>query len=840
MRQKIDYGIDLGTTNSAIARMDSGEAKIIKSDDNQMDTTPSCVSFNKKKTIFVGESAKNQVNSESTSAFRSRREAPSNSYLEFKRTMGTDHAYLSTWMERSFTSEELSAEVLKKLRGYIHGEDVTSVVITVPAMFEQSQIDATQRAAEIAGFKYCELLQEPIAASIAYGVKANVKSGYWLVFDFGGGTFDVALMHVDEGVMKVVDTEGDNHLGGKNLDTAIVDQLFIPELRKACAIDELLVNQASKTLLQGALKTYAEQAKIALSSKSTWEYYLEDLGADDEGEEIEADLHVSLAQYDDVCGPLFQKAIDICQELLKRNKLSGADLSTMVLVGGPTFSQTLRRMLKEQITDRIDTSIDPMTAVACGAALFASTKSVPSDLLKRDLSKAQLTLKYPETTVETHENLGVLIDRKKSTSNLPSSFVLEIIRSDRGWSSGKLTMDSDAEVVEVVLNEGKANQFEIKLISSDGSVIPCEPSTITIIHGLKIANSTLTHSIGLEVYDTTDGRQGVYAFKGLEKNKSLPAKGKGFYKTAKDIRPNNGSDKFTIQFYGFNYGTEGSRAILNSPFGGVTVTGEQLPSMLPAQSEIELTLSIDASRRASLSIFIPALDETIHVQFESSTIKSEDVDVLRNDIQEARKIAEKLSNSEHPADVSSVFADIYECERLLDNRWSEIDTRVRVRGVLQKVFISLDKIEAANQWPEIESKLNSALVFLQINEARYGNDKSRQMVGDYQKRVFHAKAGRDYNSAKQLYDEILAFSFALVQQDIGFWMSLIKEYDNDFETTDWTDRREARRVLNDAKLMIAMNPSKSKIEIAVRTLWSLMPKDKRDAAQKTSGDILWR
>ena len=244
MRQKIDYGIDLGTTNSAIARMDGGEASIIKSDDNQMDTTPSCVSFNKKKTLFVGQTAKNTVESESSSAFRSRRQVPSNSYLEFKRTMGSDHTYVSTWMERSFTSEELSAEVLKKLRGYIRDEEVSSVVITVPAMFKQNQIDATQRAAEIAGFKYCELLQEPIAASIAYGIKASANSGYWLVFDFGGGTFDAALMHVDDGIMKVIDTEGDNHLGGKNIDVAIVDQLFIPELKKKCQIDLVMTNQS--------------------------------------------------------------------------------------------------------------------------------------------------------------------------------------------------------------------------------------------------------------------------------------------------------------------------------------------------------------------------------------------------------------------------------------------------------------------------------------------------------------------------------------------------------------------------------------------------------------------
>ena len=190
MRQKIDYGIDLGTTNSAIARIERGEAVIIKSDDNQMDTTPSGVAFRKNRSVFVGLLAQEATRAEATVAYRQKRTSKPNSYLEFKRTMGTDHQYLSSYMDRSFSSEELSAEVLKKLRGYVREESVDAVVVTVPAMFRQNQLDATQHAAELAGFKYCELLQEPIAASIAYGVKADAADGHWLVFDFGGCTFD--------------------------------------------------------------------------------------------------------------------------------------------------------------------------------------------------------------------------------------------------------------------------------------------------------------------------------------------------------------------------------------------------------------------------------------------------------------------------------------------------------------------------------------------------------------------------------------------------------------------------------------------------------------------------
>jgi molecular chaperone DnaK len=838
MRQKIDYGIDLGTTNSAIARMDAGEALIQKSDDNQMDTTPSCVSFNKKRTMFLGQNAKNAIEQEAMSAFRSRRQAPSNGYQEFKRTMGTDHKYESVHMDRTFTSEDLSAEVLKKLKGYIRDEEVGSVVITVPAMFKQSQIDATQRAAELAGFKYCELLQEPIAASIAYGVKANANSGHWLVFDFGGGTFDAALMHVDDGIMKVVDTEGDNHLGGKNIDSAIVDQLFIPEIAKQCNIDLILEDELSKKLLQDALKRNAEQAKITLSSKNSWNDLLEDFGPDDDGEEMQFDLTVTLEEYEKICGPLFQKAIDICKQLLERNILSGNDLSSIVLVGGPTFSQTLRRMLKDQISNRIDSTVDPMTAVAKGAALFASTKNIPNDLQKRDLSKAQLTLKYPETTVETHEKLGIRVDRNKSTANLPAAFSIEVIRGDRGWSSGKVEMDGDAEIIEVVLNDGKSNQFDIKLFGSDGSIIPCEPSSISIIHGLKIANPTLPFSIGLEIYSTLEGKQGVYAFQGLEKNKTLPAKGKGIYKTAKDIRPGNSADKFTIQFYEFSHGGSGSRAILNSPIGGATITGEQLPAMLPSQSEVELTLSVDASRRRSLSIYIPTLDETFDLQLESNTQKAEDVRTLMDDIELARDIAKKLASTEQSSEVDEYKSDLDELERLLSDRGNDYDTKVGARDKLQKTFIALDKAESSNMWPDLDSKLDAAMEQLMVNDERYGDEKSKQFVADYQKRVRNAKSEKDYNAGKRLLDELISFSFALIAQDIGLWMSLIKEYDQEFEATDWTDRREARRVLNDAKSMIAINPSRSKVEEAVRTLWSLMPKEKREAAQRANDDIL--
>ena len=215
-RLKIDYGIDLGTTNSAICRMEKGEPVVIKTDVLK-DTMPSCVSFTKRQSVKAGDSAFNDMKSDKRRASKAGKKEASNAYVEFKRTMGTDTKYKSTYMGRDYSSEELSAEVLKTLKSFVTDENISSVVITVPAKFTVGQKTATMEAAKMAGFTKCELLQEPIAAAMAYGLTAESKDGIWMVFDFGGGTFDAALLKVEDGIMQVFDTEGDNYLGVRGI-----------------------------------------------------------------------------------------------------------------------------------------------------------------------------------------------------------------------------------------------------------------------------------------------------------------------------------------------------------------------------------------------------------------------------------------------------------------------------------------------------------------------------------------------------------------------------------------------------------------------------------------------
>jgi len=840
-RVKIDYGIDLGTTNSAIAFMDNGNIKIIKSDKSQKDTTPSCVHFNKKQTVFVGDDAISQYRREMERNLKNAGSGASgsNSFIEFKRTMGTDKLDHCPNMNRTLSPEELSAEVLKKLKSYVRDEDVNAAVITVPAKFQQHQVDATQRATDLSGFGYVELLQEPIAASMAYGIDAKVLNGYWLMFDFGGGTFDAALMKIDEGIMKVVDTEGDNQLGGKNIDYAIVDQILITYLKDRYAVGNILSDDVPKVLLRDALKGFAEEIKIALSSRDSFEIYTDEpIGDDDNGEEMELDLIVSLDDFDKVVKPIFQRAIDITLKLLKNNNLKGSDLETVNLVGGPTFSQTFRNMLKEQITVDIDTSIDPMTAVARGAALFASTKEIPVDLQQRDKTKIQLTLKFPETTVETEEKLGIRIDRNKKTGDVPEKIFTEITRTDKGWSSGKIEVVDDAEIITIQLNTGKSNGFSISLFDKTGTIYPCEPDSFTVIQGLKAANATLPYDLCIDVYNTQIGKQRLIDFSGLKKNQSLPAKGKETLKTQKDIRPGNKQDVLKIPFYN---GEKESRAILNNYAGIILITGDDLPEFLPKDSDVEVTLEVDSSRRITANFYFPYIDETVEKHIEQFVQKEFDADEIENEINRAKHTVEMIKNDIPGFEdnkINRLNKDLDDLACLLENGRGDHNTKTQVMENLRELLKEIDRIQDESEWPKVEEELNEALVHITLTNERYGNEKTNQLVAQFEKQTQVVIRGKNIKLAKELTSEIYSLDYTLVKDQAGLWISYVKGYDEEFDMHDWKNRNAARQLINKAKENISTHPSAEVLQRIVRQLFELLPESDKKFSEIIDDEVL--
>lgn len=225
MRTTIDYGIDLGTTNSAIAVLKGTQAQVIPNNEGSS-FTPSAVWIDKRGRLHVGREAKQRHEQD-----------PDNCHIEFKLLMGQGERCKKTFAKsgREMLPEELSAEVLKSLKADVRqstGEELIAAVITVPAAFEVDQCDATRKAAELAGFTTSPLLQEPVAAALAYGFQSGSDNVFWMVYDFGGGTFDAAVIQVRDGVIQVVNHAGNNYLGGQRIDWDIVNKKLIPELTK--------------------------------------------------------------------------------------------------------------------------------------------------------------------------------------------------------------------------------------------------------------------------------------------------------------------------------------------------------------------------------------------------------------------------------------------------------------------------------------------------------------------------------------------------------------------------------------------------------------------------------
>lgn len=609
---KVNYGIHISLTSASISKMENGIPVILKSN-SLKDRMPVCVHFNRKGNIQVGDAAYNahrQKNIQNQKGWESNSE---NSFVEFTSTLGTDKLYHSTNANKFFKSEELVAEIIKALLFFEKDQDINSAVITIPDTFKMNQVNAIREAGRLAGLEQVEVVQESIAATLAYGLDSERKNGFWLVFDFGVKTFSAALLKVEESTMKVIDTEGDNYLGDKNLDFAIVDEIILPYIQDNFRIDSIMADDTEKQNLRNGLRYYAEDAKKKLSFNDIHEI-ITDLGdipgEDDEGEKFELDITVSQADIERTFSPVFQKAIDVSKTLLHRNNLKGNSLDSLILVGGSTFSPVLRRMLEEQIC-KPDTSVDPMTVVSKGAAFYASTVDVPKELNKvaRNRTEIQLEIGYEPYTVEEEEFITIKILTEKTDAKIPEKVFTEVTRGDKAWSSGKVEITNIGEVIEVPIVDKTKNSFHITLCDKKGNVILCEPNNFVIQKRGGISNATLPYNIGTEVLDKGTGKLVFKTFNGLEKNQSIPAIGTyNGIKTKFPIRPGVESDFIKIPIYEGGHGSEGTRAIYNEYVCDIIISGADLPSLLPENSDVDLTISVDRTQRIMVTAYFPSID----------------------------------------------------------------------------------------------------------------------------------------------------------------------------------------------------------------------------------------
>ncbi|WP_330271946.1 molecular chaperone DnaK [Lentzea sp. NBC_00516] len=369
-------GIDLGTTNSVVAVLEGGEPTVIANSEGSR-TTPSIVAFAKNGEVLVGQPAKNQAVTNVDRTIRS-----------VKRHVGT------TWQTdeidgKKYTSQEISARVLMKLKrdaeAYL-GEEITDAVITVPAYFEDAQRQATKEAGQIAGLNVLRIVNEPTSAALAYGLDKGEKEQTILVFDLGGGTFDVSLLELGDGVVEVRATSGDNHLGGDDWDQRVVDWL-VERFKQANGIDLT----KDKMALQ-RIREAAEKAKIELSSSNNASINLPYITVDGDKNPLFLDETLSRAEFQRITNDLLERTRAPFNNVIKDAGVSVGDIDHVVLVGGSTRMPAVAELVKELTGGREpNKGVNPDEVVAVGAALQAGVlKGEVKDVLLLDVTPLSL------------------------------------------------------------------------------------------------------------------------------------------------------------------------------------------------------------------------------------------------------------------------------------------------------------------------------------------------------------------------------------------------------------------------------------------------------------------
>ena len=342
-------GIDLGTTNSCVAVYDGGEAKVITNPEG-MRTTPSVVAF-KNGDIIVGQKAKNQMvtNKDTISSI--------------KRKMGTSEKVSANGKE--YSPEEVSAMILgdlKKTAEAYLGETVTKAVITVPAYFNDAQRQATKNAGKIAGLEVERIINEPTAAALAYGLDKQDKNQTVLVYDLGGGTFDVSILELGDGVFEVKSTSGNNHLGGDDFDERVMDYI-VSEFKKETSVD-----LTKDSMAMQRVKDAAEKAKKDLSGMTTTEISLPFISQGTDGP-IHLNMSLTRAKFEDLISDLVESTTEPVRKALKDANLSAKDIDKVLLVGGSTRIPCVQELVKKELNKEPSKEVNPDEVVAMGAAI---------------------------------------------------------------------------------------------------------------------------------------------------------------------------------------------------------------------------------------------------------------------------------------------------------------------------------------------------------------------------------------------------------------------------------------------------------------------------------------
>lgn len=836
-KNTINFAIDLGTTNSVICKSESGNAVLFKNPVGQKETLPSVVGFRRDR-VIVGDKAREYLEKDSK-----------NVVGLFKRKMGTDFTYPIASLNKSLTPTELSSYVLKEIKNFVTtGENVDSVVITIPASFDTVQSNATKEAGLLAGFNEVILLQEPIAASLAFinqFVKDEQETRKWVVYDLGGGTFDVALLSLEDGEIKVLDHKGDNFMGGLDFDDLIFEKIVLPHLTTLGNFKEDLKNEfksASGSYHKDYYKIIkkCEDLKVTLSTSniSEIEFEIEDIN----GDFIDFFLEVSRDQMNTVLAGNISDSIDFIELLLKENGISSSQLDAVLLVGGSTFIPLVRQELKDRLSTTIETRIDPISAVAVGASYYASTRvkstktvELADEKIDKDLvSNTNIKLKfaYQKQSVVNEEYFTAVVLGETE------GHYYRIMRKDGGYDSGLKTLQSRIEE-DLPLLSDTCNQFDFVLFDSEQNKLESGTPLIEINQGkFGILGQPLPEDICLEIDDIIDGSTGLQLV--FKKNDVLPLRKKIIKEVTKTISMN--SDESII--INVLEGPQSASPISNKPIGIIKIDSKKLDRDLIKGTDVEITIEMSESRDLKIKTLLTLTDQEFEDSFSATkryvdlvTLKEEvfmlldRIDPLLQNASENEDfvLASKLQNYE--AQVRQMYDQI--CSLKEDD---VTDAKFKIENTKRNISYALDSLDAVNKQEEIINELKS---WQQTLQSIFVSTNTLAPELNKEFNALDSKVTSAIGSGNKIQLRNLVDSFAKLhykaQKDTPEFITQHFLYLKHMNDAGYKDEKQAKKLFKEGEKALEKE-NFTVLKSVVNSLWSLVPEDRqKDIDGKRTG-----
>jgi molecular chaperone DnaK len=829
LKKNVNFGIDLGTTNSLIAKFDKGNVEIFKNPNGFKESLPSIVGY-RNDAIIVGDKARTYAERD-----------PKSVISRFKRKMGTTETMKIASLNTSKSPIELSAEILKELKNFVHtGEKIDSAVITIPASFDTVQSNATKEAGELAGFKNVILLQEPIAASLAYANKEkniDLRNSQWIVYDFGGGTFDVALVKIVEGELTVIDHEGDNFLGGTDFDSKLVEEVIAPQIMKLGSFSDFISQMKSESGKYNRIWTMllhkAEEAKIELSTKKSAEIDLMSIRdfEDDNGKEIDKTVTITRSELESVIKDQIDSTAEMMKKILTRNSLGASDIEFILMVGGTTLIPYVRNRVEELMGIKVNTSIDPTNAIAVGAAYFAGTKEFDDTSSSADRNQNKLKFKLKVNYNKNSQEAGEVF--KARFEGEFTNLFYRITRDDGAFDSGSKKVTSRI-VEDLPLRESEYNTFTFKIFDDQNNQITTGLESIQISQGkYSVSGQLLPEDLSLVKDDYSKNDTSLELL--FAKNSVIPSKTKKTVSVGKTIIKNS-DDEIRVMVV---EGSSENHSSTNKPIGVLLITGKQITKDLIRGTDIDLSFEISESRDLTVSAFVNGTGQEFSQVFDPKP-RTVPVRMLATEI---LALETKLQNEQSDAETNKNYDAAEKLEKLVD----QVQSLIVASGKMSDDDSTDDRFKIEDQKRKIAQEMFAATASkrLDIAKAEYaetkdsvadlvaenGNDREKHLLSEIiaKEHVFMKSTNPD--KINSFTSELSSLQFQIFARMPKFLIGMFEHLVD--KRTSMNDQIQAKQLIDNGKRLIT-SESWDDLRIVNARLWELMPSQEQKSDEMRS------